>query len=229
MDTQKDMKPWQLAEACGNSVLELIKAAGQEIPHVSHEPTDYGWTSCLVTSNRVRRAHVHIIDARESHKLWIMHCCIFPHFDDPSPIFGFDIICGPSRISGAFLDYSKTIDANHSMMKWFANSVHNLQWKKQRQLPEWATAIFSDSMVAAGAITDEQECLQLITTGVDCLKTYLHDVGNERNNRYCSKDAQNFYCRNQKLNPHTPRTLSMLGLDEYMVKEIFEELMFPEY
>lgn len=223
------MSAWDQAERCGQRVLNLITQAGELIPHVTHEPTNYGWSSYLVTSDTVRRAHAHIIDARESHKLWIMHCCIFPHFNDSSPIFGFDIICGPSRISGAFLDYSKTTDTDHSMMHWFDNRVNDLQWKKQRQLPDWATAIFSKSMVAAGAITDEQEINQLIDTGIDCLTYYLANVGKDRSIDMCSKDAQNFYCKNQKMNPHTPRTLLMLGLQESEVKEIFEDLMFPEY
>jgi hypothetical protein len=223
------MSAWDQAERCGQQVLSLILNAGELVPHVLHQPSNYGWTSYLVTSDSVRRAHVHIIDARESHKLWIMHCCIFPHLDDSSPIFGFDIICGPSRISGAFLDYSKTTDAEHSMIHWFDNRVNDLQWKKQRQLPDWATAIFSKSMVAAGAITDEQEINQLIDTGIDCLTHYLANVGKHRSIDVSSKDAQNYYCKNQKMNPHTPRTLLMLGLQESEVKEIFEDLMFPEY
>lgn len=220
---------WHKAEQCGDRVLELVQGIGPAIEHAPHSGDGFGWHSNLHSSDRVRRAHAHIIDARESHKLWIMHCCIFPHFDDPSPIFGFDIICGPSRISGAFLDYSKTTDAGHDMMRWFDARVNDLQWKKQRQLPDWANAIFSKSMVAAGAITDDQEIDQLINTGIDCLAYYLNNVGQDRSAVCNSKNSQNFYCKNQKMNPHTPRTLLMLGLQELEVKEIFEDLMFPEY
>jgi len=219
---------WQKAEACGDRVVQLLQGIGPAVDHPSNPPTTFGWHSYIHSSDRVRRAHVDIIDARETHKLWIMHCCIFPHVNDNSPIFGFDIISGPSRISGAFLDFSFAGVNDHSMMKWFDQRVTNLNWKKERQLPDWAAAIFSPAMVAAGAITDEQEVDQLTGLGVECLEYYLEHVGRQRNDHKDSYHEQNNYCINQKRNPHTPRTMNILGLTPDQVTEFFEHLMFPE-
>jgi len=40
---------------------------------------------------------------------------------------------------------------------WFKSRVADSTWSKQRQLPDWAKSIFSDSMIAAGNISTEQE------------------------------------------------------------------------
>lgn len=221
------MDIWHKAEACGARVLELVQGIGPALPHKPNPVVNFGWISSLHASNRIRRAHVDIIDARETHKLWIMHCCIFPHVNDTSPIFGFDIISGPSRISGAFLDFSTTGIDDHPMMQWFDQRVTNLNWKKERQLPDWAAAIFSPAMVAAGAITDEKEVDQLTSLGIECLEYYLAHVGHQRNDHKDSYHEQNNYCINQKRNPHTPRTMAMLGLTPDQVTEFFEHLMFP--
>ena len=116
-----------------------------------------GWVNRVWTSDRYRRAHVDVVDARESKGLWMMHCCIFPHTHNPAPIYGFDVIAGKNKITGCFHDYSKAGDADHPMMQWFHDEVAKLEWRKQRALPEWATNIFSGSMVAAGNVSDEEE------------------------------------------------------------------------
>jgi hypothetical protein len=39
---------------------------------------------------------------------------------------------------------------------------------------------------------------------------------------------QNYYCDNQKQNPHTPRVMVSLGLSEEDVKVFIQECLFPE-
>jgi hypothetical protein len=56
-----------------------------------------GWVNRVWTSDAYRRAHVDVVDARESKGLWMMHCCIFPHTHNPAPIFGFDVIAGKNK------------------------------------------------------------------------------------------------------------------------------------
>jgi hypothetical protein len=56
----------------------------------------------------------------------MMHCCIFPHTHNSSPIYGFDVIAGKNKITGCFHDYSKTNDADHPMMQWFADEEAKL-------------------------------------------------------------------------------------------------------
>jgi hypothetical protein len=77
-----------------------------------------GWVNRVYTSNLYRRAHIDIVDARDSKGLWMMHCCIFPHTHNPAPIFGFDVIAGKSKITGCFYDYSAAGDNEHPMLEF---------------------------------------------------------------------------------------------------------------
>jgi phycocyanobilin:ferredoxin oxidoreductase len=168
------------------------------------------------------------VDARESKGLWMMHCCIFPHIHNPAPIYGFDVIAGKNKITGCFHDYSKAGDAEHPMMDWFADEAQKLEWNKTRKLPDWAERIFSPSMVAAGNVQDEEELEQIFAMAKTTLAHYLETVGETNNTANNTTEAQNYYCENQKQNPHTPRVMVSLGLSEEDVRHFIQECLFPE-
>lgn len=198
-----------------------------------HEPgmerfNQPGWVNRVWTSDRYRRAHVDVVDARESKGLWMMHCCIFPHVTDPSPIYGFDVIAGKNKITGCFHDYSKAGDPNHPMMQWFADYVSQLEWRRVRELPEWATNIFSPSMVAAGNVQNPAELAQIIAMAHDTVEHYLGTVGDTLGEAENTTAAQNYYAQNQKCNPHTPRVMVSLGLSEDDVQHFIQDCLFPE-
>ena len=88
-----------------------------------------GWVNRVWTSGFYRRAHVDVVDARETKGLWMMHCCIFPHTHNPAPIYGFDVIAGARKITGCFHDFSPTSDKQHPMIQWFGQEVSKLEWK----------------------------------------------------------------------------------------------------
>ena len=187
-----------------------------------------GWVNRVWRSDRYRRAHVDVVDARDTKGLWMMHCCIFPHVTDPSPIYGFDVIAGKNKITGCFHDYSKAGDPNHPMMQWFEDYVSQLEWRRVRELPEWATNIFSPSMVAAGNVQNEEELAQIIAMAKDTVEHYLSTVGETLGQAENTTEAQNYYAQNQKCNPHTPRVMVSLGLSEDDVKHFIQECLFPE-
>jgi phycocyanobilin:ferredoxin oxidoreductase len=187
-----------------------------------------GWINRVWTSDRYRRAHVDVVDARETKGLWMMHCCIFPHTHNPAPIYGFDVVAGKNKMTGCFHDYSKAGDPAHPMMEWFANEVAKLEWRKPRALPEWATNIFSPSMVAAGNVSDEAELDQITEMARTTLAHYLATVGETNNTATDTTAEQNYYCENQKQNPHTPRVMVSLGLSEEDVQVFIQECLFPE-
>ena len=187
-----------------------------------------GWVNRVWTSGAYRRAHVDVVDARESKGLWMMHCCIFPHIHNPAPIYGFDVIAGKNKITGCFHDYSKAGDAEHPMMDWFADEAQKLEWNRTRKLPDWAERIFSPSMVAAGNVQDEQELEQIFAMAKTTLAHYLETVSETNNTANNTTEAQNFYCENQKQNPHTPRVMVSLGLSEEDVRHFIQECLFPE-
>lgn len=219
-----------------NTLLEVQKLledsftrTGTEIQEPGMERFNQpGWVNRVWTSESYRRAHVDVVDARETRKLWMMHCCIFPHTHNSAPIFGFDVIAGPNKITGCFVDFSPTVAPNHHMCQWFANEVKDLQWRRQRELPDWAQRIFSPSMVAAGFVKEQQELDQILNLAKTTVDYYLSNVGATNYTAENTAEQQNYYAANQKQNPHTPRVMTSLGLDEEDVRVFIQDCLFPE-
>ena len=187
-----------------------------------------GWINRVWSSKDYRRAHVDVVDARTTKGLWMMHCCVFPHTNNPAPIFGFDVVAGKNKITGCFHDYSAAGDKEHPMMDWFAGEVAKLEWRKERALPEWATNIFSKSMVAAGNVQSDEELEQIIAMAKTTLAHYLSTVAETNNTATDTTEAQNWYAFNQKQNPHTPRVMVSLGLSEEDVQHFIQDCLFPD-
>jgi phycocyanobilin:ferredoxin oxidoreductase len=200
---------------------------------IIHEPgmdrfNQPGWVNKVWASSQYRRAHIDVVDARETRGLWMMHCCVFPHTHNPAPIFGFDVIAGKNKITGCFFDYSPAGDLEHPMLEYFADEANKLEWNKQRKLPDWAERIFSSSMIAAGNVSDPNELTQLAAMARHGIDHYLHTVGESNNTANNTTDAQNYYAQNQKMNPHTPKVMVSLGLSEEDVKVFIQQCLFPE-
>lgn len=157
-----------------------------------------------------------------------MHCCVFPHLDNPAPIFGFDVIAGKNKITGCFIDYSPAGDTNHAMIEYFGKEVSQYEWNKKRALPEWAQRIFSPHMVAAGNVSDETELNQIASLAGILVDHYIKCVGETSGTVENTRDSQNFYAQNQKQNPHTPKVMVSLGLSEEDVQLFIQECLFPE-
>jgi len=200
---------------------------------IIHEPgmdrfNQPGWVNKVWASSVYRRAHIDVVDARNSKGLWMMHCCIFPHLHNPAPIFGFDVIAGKNKITGCFYDYSPSADREHPMLDWFAEEAQRLEWNKTRKLPDWAERIFSTSMVAAGNVSEEAELAQIFAIAKKGVDHYLDTVGETNKTAVSCLDAQNYYCQNQKCNPHTPKVMTSLGLNEEDVRVFIQDCLFPE-
>lgn len=187
-----------------------------------------GWVNRVWRSERYRRAHVDVVDARNTKGLWMMHCCVFPHTHNPAPIFGFDVIAGKNKITGCFIDYSPAGDPDHPMIDYFAEEVSRYEWIKKRELPEWAQRIFSSSTIAAGNVQDPEELNQIESLAHILISHYLETVADTNNTTENTTDQQNFYAQNQKQNPHTPKVMTSLGLDEEDVRVFVQECLFPE-
>lgn len=187
-----------------------------------------GWINRVWTSDSYRRAHIDVVDARDTKGLWMMHCCVFPHTHNPAPIFGFDVVAGKNKITGCFVDYSPTGDAEHPMLWYFADEVSRYEWNKPRKLPEWAERIFSKHMIAAGNVSDETELAQIASLAQILVNHYTECVGETNNTAENTTEQQNYYAQNQKQNPHTPKVMASLGLDEEDVRVFIQDCLFPE-
>lgn len=189
-----------------------------------------GWMNRTWTSDLFRRSHLEVIDAREEKGLWIIHLCIFPHLNSNAPIFGLDIVSGKRKITGFFHDFSHTVDKNHPMIKEFENIVSKYEWKKERQLPDWAKEIFTENMIAAGNISVDDDLEKILKISKHTIGEYLEFLKSYQNNANPkdTKVAYNRYVHFQKQNPHVPRSLKSLGLDDESVKVFVEKCLFPD-
>jgi hypothetical protein len=221
---------WDTLIKIQNQLINRFESSGREIQEQGMDRFNQpGWVNRVWTGDSYRRAHVDVVDARETRGLWMMHCCIFPHLHNNGPIFGLDVIAGKNKITGFFHDYSPTTTHNHEMILGFGDTVSKLEWRKARDLPEWARAIFTEHMVAAGNVSSKEELEQITELSFSNIDDYLDLIGmyNWRADIAEAKAAQNRYAYYQKQNPHTPKTMSALGLDQNDVRIFIEECLFP--
>ena len=97
-------------------------------------------------------------------------------------------------------------------------------------MPDWAKAIFSGGMVAAGNVTEEKELNQICTMAVSNLANYIDKIRTHHgeSNREDVIKAQNYYCEHQQMNPHTPRVMQSLGLPDEDIKLFCQDNLFPK-
>lgn len=187
---------------------------------------NYSWINKVYSNKTLRRIHLDIIDVSESKNLYMLHMCAFPNINSSAPIYGFDIIAGKNKVTGAFLDFSPVGNPEHPLCCYFADAVTPSSWSKSRQLPDWARNIFSDHMVAAGNINTELELDAILNLSKELLIHYLDNVTVDSVLDHTAE--QNYYCQQQKCNPHTPRVLKSLGFSETTAHDFIHQELFPE-
>ena len=190
---------------------------------------EFGWVNRTWKNDYIRRAHVDVVDVRDSKKLWMAHVCLFPELTNGGPIYGFDIIAGEKKVTGAFHDFSPLLQKQHPLTEWFIEENKWFTPSKERELPDWAKAIFSGGMIAAGNVQDEKELNQICTMAVSNLANYIDKIRGHHGeaDREDVIKAQNYYCEHQQQNPHTPRVMQSLGLPEDDIKLFCEDNLFP--
>jgi hypothetical protein len=57
---------------------------------------------------------------------------------------------------------------------------------------------------------------------------YLETVADTNNSVADATFEQNYYAQNQKQNPHTPKVMTSLGLNEADVTAFIQDCLFPE-
>ena len=222
---------WDRLIECKDEIINIFDANATEYdePGLAHFNNDT-WVNRVWRNDHVRRAHIDVVDARETKGLWMMHVCVFPVLNNDGPIYGFDVIAGKNKMTGAFHDFSASSDPDHEMITRYKESVEDFIPSKQRQLPEWATNIFTDKMLAAGNVSTEEEAVAIIELAQNNLRAYFDEIGEFTGFGDISiiTAAQDYYCHNQQQNPHTPRTMKSLGLDEADVDKFCTDMLFPK-
>ena len=216
-------------KAFTGKVIKTVDCFLDEYDNDKHDTHFDGWTDRFWRSNNIRKCHIKTIDKLEDKKLWLLHINIFPHSRVDLPILGCDIVAGPNKISGCFFDFSPIISESHPLIKQFAENTEDLTWKKPRELPLWAQEIFSQHMIAAGSVKDE-EVDQLCETALRLIVIYLgyQSTGYHRV-KIDTTAALNKYCINQKKNDKLHKSILAMGVSEedknrYVNNVLFEEI-----
>ena len=224
---------WDKLIECQNEIIRTFDEYATEIQEEgldAFNQPDNGWINRVWANDSVRRAHIDVVDARDSKGLWMMHVCVFPNLNNDAPIYGFDVIAGKTKMTGAFHDFSPSATIDHPMIDGYKEAVEDFIPSKQRELPEWARNIFTDKMLAAGNVRTEEEAVAIIEIALANLKAYFEEVGqfNGFGDSALVQSAQNYYCHNQQQNPHTANVMKSLGLDPDDVETFCRDMLFPK-
>lgn len=218
-------KVWDHISLFAKTIETKIAEKGILLPEVGDE---YNWYNKIYTSDTYRRAHVEIVDNRADYKMLILHCVIFPHYNDPSPIWGFDAICGANKITGAFHDFSSGGIPAHPMIEWFAERSSKLISSKKRELPEWALEIFSPHIVAAGNVSEDLELSALTNLALTSLDYYLENVGKTAQTEIDYYPVHRKFNQNNKLNLHVKRSMISMGVPDEVITKFIDQVLCPE-
>jgi hypothetical protein len=225
---------WDKLISCKDEIIDIFDEHCGEVEEPGmgqfNQP-DNGWINRVWANRDVRRAHIDVVDARESKGLWMMHVCCFPVLNNDGPIYGFDVIAGKNKMTGAFHDFSASSGGeDHPLVEWYEDAVKDFIPSKKRELPEWAQNIFTPSMIAAGNVSTEEEATAIVDLATANLRTYFDSIGEYTGNANVdiTKGAQNFYCHTQQQNPHTPKVMKSLGLNERDVELFCTDALFPK-
>lgn len=224
---------WDHLIDCQQKIIEIFDQYATEISEEGldefNQP-DNGWVNRVWANKHVRRAHIDVVDARNTKGLWMMHVCVFPVLNNDGPIYGFDVIAGKNKMTGAFHDFSPSATIDHPMIEGYYNSVEDFVPKKQRELPEWARNIFTDKMLAAGNVNTEEEAVAIINIALNNLRSYFEEIPEYTGfaDSALVTASQNYYCHNQQQNPHTANVMKSLGLNENDVEVFCRDMLFPK-
>jgi phycocyanobilin:ferredoxin oxidoreductase len=175
---------------------------------------DYGWQNHIFESEMFRRGHVEIFT---TDKLMVLHVTVFPHLDDPAPIYGFDVISGAEKASGIFLDLSPTVGKTAHFCETPAGAT--------RIVPEWGE-IFSPHFVAVRPRNDD-EFIDLLQAGMTVLENYLPTLRTETADVEAVRTAQNRYCAGQRRNEKTMSALvRLIGAER--ANQFMTTVLFPD-
>jgi phycocyanobilin:ferredoxin oxidoreductase len=170
----------------------------------------FAWRNVIATAPTFRRAHLEWLEVPG--RLAVLHLCVFPHLDDATPVFGFDVVAGHARISGMFLDLSPTLAAPpRPGLSELVGAAALTGFAQPRGRPEWGD-VFSDDFLAIRP-QDADEAVRVVALADRAFAGLLAALS--RPARGVADVAavtagQAHYAAAQRRNTHTLRVLSNL-------------------
>ena len=221
---------WKRLESLSNSIVERFNEHFVEYHEEAMDGLKFeDWSDRFWTSNKVYKAHLKTISPKDGKGLWLMHVNVFPQQGVELPILGFDIVAGPKKITGSFMDFSPLHGFPHPYHDYMEARVKNIEWNKPRELPSWAKEIFSDDMIAVGNINTDEELDQFIQVTSDLVDYYLHHIEDLAFSAHRDTTPMlNKYCQNQKMNPHLHRSILAMGISEEDKNRYVNDVLFKE-
>lgn len=212
-------------------ILDLLKDCTKEITErfdcYSSSVIETGvpeWYNVEYNPDWVDRVHLEVLDELEKHDVYLIHFCIFPHLNDPSPVFGMDFVYSGGKLLGAFHDFSPMGESK--MVTHFEETMPNLVADDRRALPSWMSEVSSKAMLSTVTITDSKKVKIIIDQLLRNLDYYIKNVGDWTEHSY--EKQLNKYCRHQKKNPHIKQMLYNFGYDKEKVDSFVDQVLFPE-
>jgi len=217
-----------------HSIAARFDAMLRAVPGVSALPApalpagaaELMWDNRIYAAPRFRRAHLEVFAIPG--RFTVVHLCVMPQLDSPSPIFGFDILAGPAQVTGLFLDFSPVHAASGGLcVADIVNAAPRGRYGAARPLPEWGS-VFSPAMLAVRPGTADE-----LTAGLDAaansLEFYLARVGKTP----CAElppgviaAGQTAYAMAQRRNQHTARMLAR-HVGEAAARHFIDTVLFP--
>ncbi len=182
------------------------------------------WRNVLIEADAIAHAHVEYFEI--SGQLAVLHACVFHKVDYAFPIFGFDVITGAEKATGAFLDLSPAgPETAHIVAEWanvFAGS--RAGFEKARALPDWGD-IFSVEALAVRP-RDGGEIEAALALGQASLSWLLSQPLALARDRRRVAAGQGAYIAGQRRNQHTLRVLAGV-VGEALARDFVETWLFP--
>jgi phycocyanobilin:ferredoxin oxidoreductase len=184
------------------------------------EPVDFPefpWRNQIWRNPKFRRAHV---EEFTSPAISVLHVTVFPHVNDPSPIYGFDVVTGMKKPAGGYIDMSPSVETWHGWRNWIPIDI-----PPNKTIPDWGTC-FSDEFVAI-PLRDSTHLEELLQYGVAMLQEYLKRIQQKQEEENLVIDRQRFYCVQQRNNQKTMQILErMIGAERANL--FMNEVLFPD-
>jgi phycocyanobilin:ferredoxin oxidoreductase len=182
------------------------------------------WQNTLLTAGTFRRAHVETFAVAE--RVSVLHVCLFPHLHDAAPIFGFDMVAGPARVTGIFLDLSPVTHRppRPGLRDVVAGAALD-SFATRRVLPEWGE-IFSPDMLAIRPtdLNEVDHALALAKTALDGVLRATQNGPGVPSAEIVAGQAR--YAEGQRRNEHTARMLAgFIGAEA--ARRFIDEVLFP--
>ena len=188
----------------------------------------------LHRSAALRKLHLEV--AQIGSGLQILHCVFFPNPIFDAPIFGADVVAGPSGISAAIVDLSPVREELPTPVISLLEKISTPSFARVRELPAWGS-IFSPYVhfIRPISVLEENSFLEVVDGYLNTLIYYLTSIQPdsidslstiERYQRQC------FYCLQQKRNDKTRNVLSKAfspqWADRYIEMLLFDPPPHPK-